>query len=45
MMVRFVDAYRDEFGVESICAVLPIASSVYYEQKARVGVLFLSGPI
>jgi putative transposase len=35
MMVRFIDAHRDGYGVESICAVLPIAPSVYYEQRAR----------
>lgn len=34
-MVEFVDAHRDEFGVEPICAQLPIAPSVYYEHKAR----------
>ena len=35
MMVEFVDAHRGAYGVESICAVLPIAPSVYYEHKAR----------
>jgi hypothetical protein len=25
-MISFVDAYRDEHGVEPICKVLPIAS-------------------
>jgi transposase InsO family protein len=34
-MVRFIDDYRGKFGVEPICAVLPIAPSVYYEQRAR----------
>ena len=34
-MVDFVDEARVEYGVESICAVLPIAPSTYYEQKAR----------
>lgn len=34
-MVRFIDAHRDQFGVEPICAVLPIAPSQYYELKAR----------
>ena len=34
-MVRFIDAHRESLGVESICAVLPIAPSTYYEQKAR----------
>jgi putative transposase len=34
-MVQFIDAHRTTFGVEPICAVLPIAPSVYYELKAR----------
>jgi putative transposase len=34
-MVAFIDAHRKAFGVEPICARLPIASSTYYEQKAR----------
>jgi hypothetical protein len=34
-MVRFIDAHRMAFGVEPICAVLPIAPSRYYELKAR----------
>ena len=34
-MVSFIDAYRAEYGVESICAELPIAPSQYYEHKAR----------
>jgi transposase InsO family protein len=34
-MVQFVDQHRDQYGVEPICAQLPIAPSVYYEQKAR----------
>jgi len=34
-MVRFIDAHREVYGVEPICAVLPIAPSVYYEQRAR----------
>jgi putative transposase len=34
-MVRFIDAHREGYGVEPICAVLPIAPSTYYEQKAR----------
>jgi transposase InsO family protein len=32
-MVRFIDDHRAAYGVESICAVLPIAPSVYYEHK------------
>jgi transposase InsO family protein len=34
-MVRFIDAHRATYGVEPICAQLPIAPSTYYEQKAR----------
>ena len=34
-MVRYIDDYKYRFGVEPICAVLPIAPSTYYEQKAR----------
>jgi hypothetical protein len=34
-MIAFIDAHRDAYGVESICAQLPIAPSTYYEHKAR----------
>lgn len=34
-MISFVDAYRDDYGVEPICKVLPIAPSTYYEHAAR----------
>ena len=34
-MVAFIDAHRAAYGVEPICAVLPIAPSTYYEAKAR----------
>ena len=34
-MVSFIDDHRETYGVEPICAVLPIAPSTYYEQKAR----------
>jgi hypothetical protein len=39
-IVEFIDANREEFGVEPICAVLsehgmPIAPSTYYAAKAR----------
>lgn len=34
-MTAFVDEHRDEFGVEPICAELPIAPSTYYEAKRR----------
>lgn len=35
MTVRFIDENRDDYGVEPICAQVPIAPSTYYEQKAR----------
>ena len=31
----FVDANRENYGVEPICRMLPSAPSTYYEQKAR----------
>lgn len=34
-MVAFIDAHRGGYGVEPICAQLPIAPSTYYEAKAR----------
>ena len=34
-MVAFIDEHRDEYGVEPICEVLPIAPSTYFEQAAR----------
>jgi transposase InsO family protein len=34
-MVAFLDDHRGVYGVEPICAVLPIAPSTYYERKAR----------
>jgi putative transposase len=34
-MIAFIDAHRDQYGVESICAEVPIAPSTYYEHKAR----------
>ena len=33
-MVAFIDAHREAYGVEPICAVLPIAPSLYYAVKA-----------
>src|SRR4249919_673774 len=35
MMVAFIDAHREAYGVESICAVLPIAPSVHDERTSR----------
>jgi transposase InsO family protein len=34
-MGSFIDDHREVYGVEPICAVLPIAPSTYYEHKAR----------
>jgi len=34
-MVAFIDAYRAAYGVEPICAVLPIAPSTYFLVKAQ----------
>jgi len=33
--VAFIDRHREEYGVEPICSVLPIAPSTYYAHKAR----------
>lgn len=40
MMVAFIDEHREGKGVESVCKVLPIAPSTYYEhitQNADIG--------
>jgi len=34
-MVDFIDEHRDVYGVEPICAVLPIAPSTYHEHRSR----------
>jgi hypothetical protein len=34
-MVRFIEEHREEYGVEPICSVLPIAPSTYYAHKAQ----------
>ena len=34
-MVAFIDQYRDTWGVEPICAVVPIAPSTYFQRKAQ----------
>jgi len=34
-MVRFIDDHRDAYGIESICAVVPIAPSTYFRHKAQ----------
>ena len=33
--MSFIDAHREQYGVEPICRELPIAPSTYYESKAR----------
>ena len=35
MIVEFIDANREDFGVEPICTVLQVAPSTYYEAKSR----------
>ena len=34
-MVGFINDHRDQYGVEPICAVLPIAPSTYFRQRAQ----------
>ena len=34
-MIMFIDDYRDVYGVEPICRVVPIAPSTYYEYKRQ----------
>jgi transposase InsO family protein len=34
MMVQFIDAHRDDYGVEPICAEMPIAPSTYHRHVA-----------
>ena len=34
-MVSFIDQHRDPYGVEPICAILPIAPSTYFLRKAQ----------
>ena len=36
MIAAYVDAYRDEFGVEPICRQLQVAPSTYYAHRSRV---------
>jgi putative transposase len=35
MIVDYIDAHRDEFGVEPICTELQVAPSTYYAYRAR----------
>ncbi len=34
-MVAFINAHRDQYGVEPVCAVLPMAPSTYYLHHGR----------
>lgn len=34
-MIDFIEEHREEYGVESICASLPVAPSTYYEHRRR----------
>jgi hypothetical protein len=34
-MTAFIDEHREDYGVEPICRVLPIAPSTYDEHAAR----------
>jgi putative transposase len=34
-MVAFIEEHREQYGVEPICEVLPIAPATYYEHRAR----------
>ena len=34
-MVEFIDQHREEYGVEPICAALPIAPSTFYPHAAQ----------
>jgi putative transposase len=34
-MVDFIEEHREEYGVEPICEVLPIAPATYYEHRSR----------
>jgi transposase len=35
MMVAFIDAHREVYGIEPICSVLPITAATYYRHKLR----------
>jgi transposase InsO family protein len=34
-MVRFINDHRDQYGIEPMCAVMPIAPSTYFHQQRR----------
>lgn len=35
--MRFIDAHRSRFGVESLCQVMGLAPSTYYYRRSRLG--------
>jgi len=35
VIVDYIDAHRDEFGVEPICTVMQLAPSTHYAAKQR----------
>ena len=41
-MVDFIDDHKQQYGVEPICRVLPIAPSTYYRAKELGRVLNLT---
>lgn len=34
-MIAYIEEHKEEFGVEPICTLLPIAPSTYYEARSR----------
>ena len=36
-MVTFIDQHRASYGVEPICAILPIAPSTYFRAQGAAG--------
>lgn len=34
-MIAFIDAHKDQHGIEPMCKQLPMAVSTYYEHKDR----------
>jgi putative transposase len=37
LKVAFIDAYREELGIEPMCRELAVAPSSYHEHAARLG--------
>jgi putative transposase len=36
-VTRFIDAYRDRFGVEPVCRALGVSASAYYWRRTGAG--------